>query len=571
MKSATWMKIMFLFAALACFGLADAQTFPRLKPIPPRGARAAAAPALALSATSSTTSPWQALTNQPPFTSNTCNGGVPGAANPLLLTDGSVIIQDAGCPDWWRLTPDNTGSYVNGTWTQIASLPDGYSPLYHSSAVLPDGRVIIMGGEYNVVDGVYFTPIWAAAGAIYDPIKDVWTSVAPPPSFSFIQNLPPPTPLMQTIGDAQSVVLPNGVYMQADCCTNQQALLNAKTLTWTATGAGKFDDNDEEGWTLLPNGEVLTVDAYVPFNFPYIPTGTNSELYNPRTGSWHSAGSTLVQLWDSGLGCGELSAPAPTPTFELGPAVLRSDGTVFYTGANTCPNGVGVTAIYDSKDRLWYPGPVLPSVGGVTDINIADGPAAWEPNDKVLMMASPSYGNPPSFFFEWDGRHLNQVPGPPNAPIDGSFYGNMLLLPTGQILLTDFSGDIELYNPNISERDVDFQRRIAPVVVSAPDVLTRGRSYQIEGTGFNGVTQGAAYGDDVQGATNYPLVRIRNLRTSHVFYSRTRDHSSMAVASDAVVSTHFKVSPAQESGPSVLEVVANGIASKPVFVWVVDD
>jgi hypothetical protein len=567
MKTVSRMKIMCLFAGLTCFGLADAQTFPRLKPIPPRGTRAVAS-ALVLSANSATASPWQALNNQPPFTSNTCNGGVPGAANPLLLTDGTVIVQDAGCPDWWRLTPDNTGSYANGTWTQIASLPDGYSPLYHSSAVLPDGRVIIMGGEYDVVGGVYFTPIWSAHGAIYDPIANVWTSVATPPSFSFIQNLPPPNPLMQTIGDAQGVVLPNGVYMQADCCTNQQALLNAKTLTWTATGSGKFDDNDEEGWTLLPNGEVLTVDAYVPFNFPYIPTGTNSELYNPKSGSWHSAGSTIVQLWDSGLGCGELSAPAPSPTFELGPAVLRSDGTVFYTGANTCANGVGVTAIYDTKDRLWYPGPVLPSVGGVTDINIADGPASWEPNDKVLMMASPSYGSPPSFFFEWDGHHLNQVPGPPNAPVDGSFYGNMLLLPTGQILLTDFSGDIELYNPNISSKDLQFQRRIAPVVLSAPEVLTRGKSYQIEGTGFNGVTQGAAYGDDVQGATNFPLVRIRNLKTSHVFYSRTHDHSSMAVASDAVVSTHFNVSRAQESGASVLQVVANGIASKPVLVWI---
>jgi hypothetical protein len=175
------------------------------------------------------------------------------------------------------LTPDNTGSYADGTWTQIASLPPGYAPLYHSSAVLPDGRVIIMGGEYNVVDGVFFTPIWTAQGAIYDPIANVWTPVAPPPFFSF-KNLPAPAPLMQTIGDAQSVVLPNGVYMQADCCTKQQALLNSKTLTWTPTGSGKFDDNDEEGWTLLPNGEVLTVDAYVPIDIPYIPTGTNGAL-----------------------------------------------------------------------------------------------------------------------------------------------------------------------------------------------------------------------------------------------------------------------------------------------------
>jgi hypothetical protein len=553
-------------AVLAWCGLAAAQSMPRPKPIPPRGPRISAA---AIAATPSTASPWQPLNNQPPFTSNVCNGGLPGAANPLLLTDGSVIVQDAGCPDWWRLTPDSSGSYANGTWTQIGSLPPEYAPLYHSSAVLPDGRVIIMGGEYNYYEGNYFFPIWTAEGAIYDPIADVWTSVAPPPFFSFIQNLPPPAPLMQTIGDAQSVVLPNGVYMQADCCTKQQALLDAQNLTWRPTGAGKFDDNDEEGWTLLPNGEVLTVDAYVPFNFPYIPTGTNSELYNSRTGAWHSAGSTIVQLWDSWLLCGEMSQePTNGPTFEVGPAVLRADGTVFYTGSDTCPGATGNTAIYNSYTGQWQPGPVFPEIDGVTDINIADGPASWEPNDKVLMMASPGYGSPPSFFFEWDGRQLNQVPGPPNAPMDGSFYGNMLLLPTGQILLTDFSTDIELYNPTITWETQEFQQRIAPVVFYTPELLARGRSYEIDGIRFNGVTLGAAYGDDVQAATNFPLVRITNLKTSHVFYSRTHDHSSMAVASNAVVSTHFDVPAVQETGLSLLQVVANGIASQPVVVFV---
>jgi hypothetical protein len=567
MKSARWIwtRMVCSVVALTWFGLADAQSIPRLKPIPPRGPRISAA---ALAVSPSTASPWQALNNQPPFTTNACNGGVPGAGNPLLLTDGSVIVQDAGCPDWWRLTPDSSGSYTNGTWTQIASLPSGYSPLYHSSAVLPDGRVIIMGGEYNVVDGVFFTPAWTAQGAIYDPIADVWTSVAPPPFFTPVQISPPPAPLAQTIGDAQGIVLPNGVFMQADCCTKQAALLDAKTLTWTPTGSGKFDDNDEEGWNLLPNGEVLTVDAYVPFNFTYIPTGTNSELYNYKTGSWHSAGSTIVQLWDSGLACGELSASPPTPTFEVGPAVLRADGTVFYTGSDTCPASTGSTAIYNSYTGRWQPGPLFPEIDGVTDINIADGPASWEPNDKVLMMASPEYGNPPSFFFEWDGRHLSQVPGPPNAPVDGSYFGNMLVLPTGQILLTDFSTDIEIYNPTITDDDRELQQTIAPIVFFAPLEVTRGGSYPIYGLQFNGVTQGAAYGDDVQASTNFPLVRITNLKSSHVFYSRTHDHSSMAVASHGLVSTHFDVPADQETGPSRLEVVANGVASEPVFVFV---
>ena len=83
----------------------------------------------------------------------------------------------------------------------------------------------------------------------------------------------------QTIGSAQSIVLADRTFMQADCCTKQAALLNARDLTWQPTGGGKFDPNDEEGWTLLPNKKVLTVDAYVPISpFPYIPTGTNSEF-----------------------------------------------------------------------------------------------------------------------------------------------------------------------------------------------------------------------------------------------------------------------------------------------------
>jgi len=526
-----------------------------LRPLPSTLGAARQPSSQANNSSNSQDSPWTSLTNQPSFL-------VSGASTPMLLTDGTVLVQDTCATDWWRLTPDIYGSYVNGTWTQVASLPTNYAPFSNSSAVLPDGRLIIEGGEYNCyVDPV--NAVWSAQGAIYDPVANVWTPVAPPPFFSVIEIVP--GVFGQTIGDAQSVVLADGTYMQADCCTKQDALLNAKTLTWTKTGKGKFDPNDEEGWTLLPSGKVLTVDAYVPIPpFPYEPKGKNSELYNPATGEWASAGSTSVQLWDSGSACGGENVG----TFEVGPAVLRSDGTVFYTGSDTCPKGTGKTAIYNSYTGTWTPGPTIPVVDGITDINIADGPASWEPNDKVLMMASPGFGNPPSVFFEWDGQNLARVPGPPNASIDGSYVGDMLVLPTGQIMLTDLSDDIELYTPTITRRDEEHQRQIAPVVFFAPLLIDRGGSYQVYGIRFNGVTQGAAFGDDVQAATNFPLVRITNLKSFHVFYSRTHDHSSMAVASDAVVSTHFDVPTAQESGFSILQVVANGIASEPFFVFV---
>src|SRR5438445_6487541 len=63
---------------------------------------------------------WEPLTNQPTF-----NPGVM-----LLLTDGTVIMHsEPNCltctttdySSWYKLTPDSSGSYVNGTWTQIAS------------------------------------------------------------------------------------------------------------------------------------------------------------------------------------------------------------------------------------------------------------------------------------------------------------------------------------------------------------------------------------------------------------------------------------------------------------------
>ncbi len=58
-------------------------------------------------------------------------------------------------------------------------------------------------------------------------------------------------------------------------------------------------------------------------------------------------------------------------------------------------------------------------------------------------------------------------------------------------------------------------------------------------------------------------MRIVNNSTSHVFYARTHDHSTMGVATGSTpVSTNFDV-PVMETGPCQLYVVANGIPSAP--------
>jgi hypothetical protein len=450
---------------------------------------------------------WQPVKAAAPFGSN-------GAGTAMLMTDGTVMIQD-NMSSWYRLTPDNTGSYINGTWSTAPSLPSGYGPLYFSSAILPDGRLIVNGGEYN-----FDRQTETNLGAIYDPLANTWTSVAAPSGWG-------------SIGDAPNTVLPNGTLMMGSCCSSAQALLDAQTLTWTPTGSGKADPNSEEGWTLLPTGNVLTVD--VLNNTP-----EQSELYVPGTGAWHSAGNTKVELVSSD---------------EYGAQVLRPDGTVFVEGAT------GFTALYNVAAGSWKAGPNFPIVG--QQLDVADGPAALLPDGNILCVASPGVYNNGAYFFEFNGKKLIAEPGVPNSPKDPSYVFRMLELPTGQILQTDSSNDVEVYThggkPN---------RAWAPTISTVAKSLNRGTTYQLSGVHLNGFSQGAAYGDDAQAATNYPLVRITNGATGHVFYARTHDFSSMAVASPATVSTSFDVPTGMETGKSSLVVVTNGIPSDAVDVTV---
>jgi hypothetical protein len=110
---------------------------------------------------------------------------------------------------------------------------------------------------------------------------------------------------------------------------------------------------------------------------------------------------------------------------------------------------------------------------------------------------------------------------------------------------------------------------IGPIITSVPTTLTHGNTYKVTGKRFNGATQNNMYGDDVQMATNYPLVRITNTSTGHVLYCRTHHFSFMGVATGREkVSTQFDVPSRIEKRASSLAVVTNGIASSPVSVTV---
>jgi hypothetical protein len=453
--------------------------------------------------------PWTQITNVP-------SGFVPGSM--LLGLDGSVYVHQDNTGVWYRLTPDSTGSYATGTWKKIATMPAGYQPEYFASQILSDGRMLIEGGEYNGSG----TEVWTSLGAIYKPTTNRWTPVNPPTGWS-------------DVGDAQSVLLANGKFMMGHIDDTQDAVFTPSTLTWTVQpGTGKVDRNDEEGYQLLPNGKVLTVNDEQALANPGSP---GSQVYTAKTGAWSNAGTLPVLL-------------AHSPDEELGPMVLRPDGSVFAVGATSN------TALYSGG--AWTAGPTLPN-----GYDSADGPAAILPNGDVLLDASPGIFNTPTHFWVYNGSTVTQIPDTTFAPNDSTYYTRMLVLPTGQVLFDD-TQDMEIYTPSGTAA-----AGVAPTISSlSATSLARGGTFSLSGTQLAGRSTGAGYGDDAQDNTNYPLVRITNDATGVVTYARTKSMTSHSVAPGVASSTKFVVATSTPTGPSHLVVVANGIASAPQAVTI---
>ena len=247
---------------------------------------------------------WTALSNSPPAGIGLC----------LLLTDGSVLCQANtvyNLAPWYKLTPDLYGSYLKGTWSAAASMPVGFVPDAAAEAVLADGRVVFVGGEYN--NGPFAL---TNMGAIYDPKADTWTMIAPPPFDDFV-----------CIGDAPSTVLADGRFIIGSKLFQDLAILDPATLTWTLVAStGKTDKfNSEEGWTLLPDGSFFTLDvANAPSSERFLLTGQ-------AAGVWASAGDTPQDLHTpTTYTTGPIIAPGCpvyNPPGEVGPVPLRPDGT----------------------------------------------------------------------------------------------------------------------------------------------------------------------------------------------------------------------------------------------------
>jgi Divergent InlB B-repeat domain/PASTA domain len=324
---------------------------------------------------------------------------------------------------------------------------------------------------------------------------------------------------------------------------NDDAILDPSTLTWTTTGgAGRIEGNGEAGFTLLPNGEVLSVDVLPPAC-----TTRTTEIFDPATLAWLSAGTTPTPLILCASGG------------EIGPQIMMYNGEVFVEGWTSA------TALYDTITGAWSAGPTMPVLGG-QQYNAEDSGAALLPDGKVLVALNTGpIGQPPTHFFLFDGTGFTQVADNATSSIPNGSNTYMLLLPTGEVLYNPGLGGagMEVFTDSGSPNPAD-----APTITAVPTQLAVGQPYSLAGLQLNGRSDGAAFGDDYQSSTDYPLVQITNNGTGTVVYARTFGMTNRSIAPEASSCTDFMLPNGIGSGASQLRVIANGIASMPVPVTV---
>ena len=284
---------------------------------------------------------------------------------------------------------------------------------FFSSAVLMDGREYAVGGEVSNAGGD--TPLGRDLRSSDEQMERAEQAGG-------IQLHP---------GRRFGCVLADGRVLFGNLQTTSPpfatCLWDPVTNVWTAAGSGfgasssdsKRSNCNEETWTLLPDGSVLAVAT---LNEPR-PNATCRRSTN---------GSRRAKRLRASR-----SARSPTPRktvvsiFDIGPAMLLPNGTVFAIGAT------GQTALYTpppaggnpkTKPGTWAAGPAFPadkSSGHVwPTLTASDAPAVLQTNGKVLCVAGilhelfgsggPDYFSKESELLEFDpsGATLKRSPRP---------------------------------------------------------------------------------------------------------------------------------------------------------------
>jgi len=192
----------------------------------------------------------------------------------VLLPGRKVLVAGGFGSDFSSLTAAEIYDEATNTWTPTGSMNVGRGEFVN--AVLYDGRVLVAGGL--ATDG---TPI--ASAEIYNPVSGTWTLTG---SMSTARADPTAVRLLDG-----RVLVAGGDASEEDPRFRSAEIFDPHTGQWTATGEMTTGRSEAEyAGLLLRDGRVLMPGGFTANETPV----ATADLYNPKTGTWSSAGSMSV-------------------------------------------------------------------------------------------------------------------------------------------------------------------------------------------------------------------------------------------------------------------------------------
>jgi hypothetical protein len=247
-----------------------------------------------------------------------------------VLADGKVLVV-GGCVDCRVLGAADLYDPATRTWSETGRLAT--ERRFHTASLLGDGTVLVAGGMDPRITAITETVKARSLDSVelFDPHSGTWTAGEPMVTARFFHTA--------TVLSDGSVLVAGGVEAGPGVppdessyggrALNSAELYDPSTRTWTATGA-MTRPREGHAAVLLADGRVLVFGGATKGR----QLMGEAELYDPTTGTWTATGAMVVKGFAR-------------------PGVRLQDGDVLVEGGDDGRGSLPAAELFDPNTGTW--------------------------------------------------------------------------------------------------------------------------------------------------------------------------------------------------------------------------